>query len=183
MPFSLSLRFFSFERTFLKISRFLNLLTAKATKTERSLKNCKITFNSLLKMVVWKVPIPNKRSCSVWLIHLEWDRFEYQLRKIKVAVLLSLIVSMGQRFGQSFSPHTIQKPTYIFQIMLMHLYQVTLVYMESFRVLRENQENCSSRALKILPSMITKCSSCTSCKACTTATSKVRLPWSLLRCN
>ena len=92
-----------------------------------------------------------------------------------MAVLLSLIVSMGQRFGQSFSPHTIQKPTYIFQIMLMHLYQVTLVYMESFRVLRENQENCSSRALKILPSMITKCSSCTSCKACTTAISKVRL--------
>ena len=58
--------------------------------------------------------------------------------------------------------------------MLMHL-QVALVCTESFRVLKKNQEICSSRALNILPSMITKCSSCTSCKACTTAISKVRL--------
>ena len=57
----------------------------------------------------------------------------------------------------------------------MHLHQVTVLYMETFRVLKENQEICSARAGKILPSMITKCSSCSSCKACTTAISKVRL--------
>ena len=51
------LRFFSFERTLLKISRFLNLLTSKATKTERPLINCKITCNSLLKVIaVCQVP-------------------------------------------------------------------------------------------------------------------------------
>ena len=59
--------------------------------------------------------------------------------------------------------------------MLMHPHQVTLLYMESFLVLKENHQICSSRAVKVLPSMITKCSSCTSCKACTTAISKVRL--------
>ena len=149
------------------------MLTSKATKTERPLKNCRITFNSLLKVYVLKVPDPNKRSCLVWLIHLEWDRFEYQLRKSKVVVLLSLIVSMGQRFCRTLKHTT--KSTYVFQIMLMHIHQVTLVYMESFRVLKENQEICSSRALKLLPSMITKCSSFTSCKACTSAISKVRL--------
>ena len=147
-------------------------MTSKATKTERPLKNCKITFNSLLKVYVLKVPDPKKRSCSVWLIHLEWDRFEYQLRKIKVVVLFSVIVSMGQRLCRTLK-HTI-KSTYVFQIILMHL-QVARVYMESFRVLKENQEICSSRALKILPSMITKCSSSTSCKARTTAIRKVRL--------
>ena len=172
MSFSLPLRFFSFERTFLKISRFLNLFTAKATKTERPLKNCKITFNFLLKVIVRKLSIPNKRSCSVWLIHLEWDRFEYQLRKIKVVVLLSVIVSMGQRFSKTLR-YSLEIATYIFQRMLMHLHQVSLVYMESFRALKENQEICSSRVVKGLPSMITKCSSCTSCKACTTAISKL----------
>ena len=103
MLFSRSLLFFSFERTFLKIPRFLNLLTSKATKTERPLKNCKITFNCLLKMIVQvqTLPNPNRRSCSVWLILLEWDRFEYQLRKIKVVVLLSVIRSLGQRFGKN----------------------------------------------------------------------------------
>ena len=135
-------------------------------------------FNSLLKVDVCQVPNPNKRSCSVWLIHLEWDRFEYQMRKIEVVVLLSVIVSMGQRFGRTIKHTT--KATYIFQIMLMHLHQVALVYMESFRVLKENQGICSSRAVKDLSSMITKCSSCTSCKACTKALSKVRLAWSLL---
>lgn len=125
------------------------------------------------------VPNPNKRSCSVWLIHLEWDRFEYQLRKIKVVVLLSVKVSMGQRFGKTLRSHYLGKATYIFQIMLMHLHQVTVVYLETFRVLKENQEICSSRAVKILSSMITKCLSCISCKACTKATSKVRLAWSL----
>ena len=77
-------------------------------------------------MVVWKVPIPNKRSCSVWLIHLEWDRFEYQLRKIKVVVLLSVIVSMGQRFSKTLR-HSFREATYIFQIKLMHLHQVSVV--------------------------------------------------------
>ena len=149
------------------------MLTSKATKTERPLKNCKITFNSLLKVNVLKVPKPNKRSCSVWLIHLEWDQFEYQMRKMKVVVLLSVIVSMGQRLSRILK-HT-AKATYIFQIMPMHLHQVTLIYMENFRGLKENQEICSSRAVKILPSMITKFSSCISCRACTTAISKVRL--------
>ena len=46
----------AFERTLLKISRFLNLLTSKATKTERPLINCNITFNSLLKVIICKVP-------------------------------------------------------------------------------------------------------------------------------
>ena len=59
--------------------------------------------------------------------------------------------------------------------MLMNLQQVTVVYLETFRVLKENREICSSRALKILPSMTTKSSNGTSCKACTTATTKVRL--------
>ena len=51
------------------------------------------------------VPNPNKRSCSVWLIHLEWDRFEYQMRKMKVAVLLSVKVRLGQRFGKTLRSH------------------------------------------------------------------------------
>ena len=89
-----------------------------------------------------------------------------------MVVLLSVIVSMGQRFRRTLKHST--KATYIFQMMLMHL-QVTLVYKESFRVLKENQEICSSRAVKDLPSMITKCSSCTSCKECTKAINKVHL--------
>ena len=108
MPFSLQfvninkfLRFFRFERTLLKISRFLNLLTSQATKTERPLINCKITFNSLLKVIARKFSNLNSRSCSVWLIHLEWDRFEYQMRKVKVVVLFSVVVGMGQRFGKT----------------------------------------------------------------------------------
>ena len=93
-----------------------------------------------------------------------------------MVVLLSVIVSMGQRFGKTLrrTHFSLRKATYIFQIMLMHLHQVTVVYLETFRVLKENQEICSSRAVKILLSMITKCSSCTSCKAYTTA---VKCSW------
>lgn len=97
-----------------------------------------------------------------------------------MVVLLPVIGSMGHRFGmteRADSNWTIA--TYIFQIMLIHPHQVTLVYMENFRVLKENHEICSSRAVKILLSMITKCSCCISCKACTTAVSKVQLAWSL----
>ena len=76
-----------------------------------------------------------------------------------MVVLLSVIVSMGQRFGRTLKHAFTAKAAYIFQITLMHLHQATLVYMENFRVLKENHEICSSRAVKILPLMITKCSS------------------------
>jgi len=93
-----------------------------------------------------------------------------------VVVLLPVIVTKGQRFGRTV---VYSIATYVFQIMPMHLHQVTVLYLENFRVLKENQGICSSRAVKILLSMITKCSSCISCKACTTAVSKVELAWSL----
>ena len=56
-----------------------------------------------------------------------------------------------------------------------HLDQVIVVYEKSFRVLVENQEICSSRVLKILPSMITKCLNFTSDKFRTLSTSEVGL--------
>ena len=97
-----------------------------------------------------------------------------------MVVLLSVKVSMGQRSGKTLTPtYSLGKASYIFQIKRMRLHQVIVLYLETFRVPKENQEICSSRAVKILLSMITKCSCCISCKACTTAVSKVQLAWSL----
>ena len=133
-------------------------------------KNCKITFDSLLFKVTngRLLPHPNKRFCSVWLIHLEWGQFEYQLRKRKVVAELSLIVRMGQPL--SGDGQRIHEPTYIFQIMLIYLDQVTVVYVKSFLVPKGRQKICSSLVLTNLTSTIMKCSSFTSGKACTPAT-------------
>ena len=117
-----------------------------------------------------RLPHPNKRFCSVWLIHLEWGQFEYQLRERNVVAILSLLVSMGQ-----FLRGRLQQPTYIFQMRLIYLDQVTVVYMESFLVPKGNHKICSLLVLTSLKLMIMKCSSFTSGKACTPATSIVRL--------
>ena len=114
---------------------------------------------------------PNKPFCSVWLIRLERGQFEYQLRIRKVFALLPLIVRVGQFLSRTLI--RIHQPTYIFQIMLIYLDQVTVVYVISFVVPKGNQEICSSLVLTNLTSMITKCSSFTSGKTCTPATSKL----------
>ena len=115
---------------------------------------------------------PDKRFCSVWLIHLEWGQFEYQLTKRKVVALLSLLVRMGQF---SRGRRRLQEPTYIFQIMLIYLDQVTAVCVKSFLVPKGRKKICSSLVLTNLTSMIMKCSSFTSGKACTPATRIVGL--------
>ena len=86
-----------------------------------------------------------------------------------MVALLSLLVRLGQLFGGNGI--RLRQPTYIFQIMLIHLDQVTVVYETNFRLLKVNQEICSSLVLKNLTSLITKCSSFTSGKACTSPTS------------
>ena len=95
-------------------------------------------------MSVCKVPNPNKRSCSVWLIHLKEGQFEYQLKKMKVVALLSVIVNMGQRFAETLIQIQVNsRATFIFQIMQIHLDQVIVVWVENFRVLKGNQAICS----------------------------------------
>ena len=88
-----------------------------------------------------------------------------------MVALLSLPVPVGQFFRRIVV--RLHQSTYIFQIMLIYLDQVTVVYVISFLVLKGNQQICSSLVLTNLTSMITKCSSFTSGKACTPATSKV----------
>lgn len=137
-------------------------------------KSCKITFDSpLFKVMNGCLAHPNTPFCSVWLIRLEWGQFEYQLRKMKVVALLSLLVPMGQFFKPTII--RLHQPTYIFQIMLIYLDQVTVVYVKSFLVPKGWQKICSSLVLANLTSMIMKCSSFTSGQACTPATSIVGL--------
>ena len=71
----------------------------------------------------------NMRFCSVLLIHLEWDQFEYQQRKTKVVLLLSLKGHLGQRFGTT-TVHIPTLLTYIFQIMLIHPDQIVVIYVK-----------------------------------------------------
>ena len=119
-----------------------------------------------------RLPHPNKRFCSVWLIRLEWGQFEYQLTKRKVVALLSRLLRMGQF---SRGRRGLQATTYIFQIMLIYLDQVTAVCVKIFLVPKGRKKICSSLVLTNLTSMIMKCSSFTSGKACTPATSIVAL--------
>lgn len=87
-----------------------------------------------------------------------------------MVAILPLLVRMGQFFRSR-----IQQPTYIFQMRLIYLDQVTVVYVESFLVPKGRKKICSSLVLTNLTSMIMKCSSFTSDKACTPATSIVGL--------
>ena len=73
-----------------------------------------------------------------------------------------MLLPVKSRLGHRLDKTTGQKNTYTFQIMRSHLDQVIVVYEKNFRVLEENKEICSSRVLKILPSMITKCLNFTS---------------------
>ena len=86
-----------------------------------------------------------------------------------------MLLPVKSRLGHRLDKTTGQKNTYTFQIMHSHLDQVIVVYEKNFRVLEENKEICSSRVLKILPSMITKCLNFTSDNFRTLSTSVVGL--------
>ena len=86
-----------------------------------------------------------------------------------------MLLPVKSRLGHRLDKTTGQKNTYTFQIMHSHRDQVIVVYEKSFRVLEEKKEIYSSRVLKILPSMNTKCLSFTSDKFRTLSTSVVGL--------